>query len=479
MKERLTDMAGKTGEVIDYSLRVQKNVERKILGDVIRSLSYFDKVEKYRYIGFGSFYYKDFLLLHEKYNIHSGISIEIDNRFFATRSDILHRHVTYLNLILSKYSDVLKNWFLKNNSTQMVLTCQNLEKVAEFLAQSISNWYVGKIVDCEKIFTGMQVSAKGIYDYTGIRKDVISQKDLFVDEVKKFINTLFSVSDCVSDNVDELMAEIPLPDDTLFVISEYEQYVKEGFVNRYLYNKPYGFISVVFKELLNAYESINWNEDYKNIIWLDYDCFLSEEQLFGLEKSVLNSGRGDLIVFSTSMGDKTDKERCDSLNVIRESSGKIVDEVLLKDCYDKGIPKVMHKIVTDLVKAAIAKKNNNRPEGTPEFAYQPVVECVYKDGMPMYTYGFVIYNSNDNIDDEYFPGNVLSNNIWFPDDEEIYDIYVPALTHKEVNAINQLLPSKTDEEIAEKFPFISLKCIRKYKEIWRYYPNYLEVDGYV
>lgn len=471
-------MAGRTGEVIDYSLRVQKNVERKIFGDVIRSLNYFDAVENYRYIGFGSFYYKDFLLLHEKYNIHSGISIEIDNRFFAKQSDIIQRHITYLNLILSKYSDVFKAWFAENINSQMVLSLENIEKIVGVLSEKISCWYVDKVSGCDKCFNGMNVSTKGIYDFTGIKKDIVNKKELFADSVKSFARTLFTDSECDCGNFDNLLECIPLPEDSFFDFLEYEQLIKEGFINRYLYNKPYGFINVVFNELLGAYESINWNSNCKSIIWLDYDCFLQEEQLSGLEKSILNSGRGDLIVFSTSMGDKTDKDRCESLNELRESSGKIVDEILLKDCHDKGIPKVLHKIVTDLVKASMTKKNRNRPEGIPEFAYQPVVECTYKDGMPMYTYGFIIYDSNDNIADDKFPGNILCNNSWFPNDE-IYEIYVPALTHKEVNAINQLLPSKTDEEIADKFPFISLKCIRKYKEIWRYYPNYLEVDGYV
>jgi len=65
-------------EKINYSLRPSKNIERKMLCEVIARLSLIYSIEKYRYIGFGSPYFTDFVLLHKMFGINDLISIEKD-----------------------------------------------------------------------------------------------------------------------------------------------------------------------------------------------------------------------------------------------------------------------------------------------------------------------------------------------------------------------------------------------------------------
>lgn len=61
---------------INYSLRPAKSAERKMLCEAIRKLSFFNKIENYRYIGFGSTYFSDFSLFHRSLGITDMISIE-------------------------------------------------------------------------------------------------------------------------------------------------------------------------------------------------------------------------------------------------------------------------------------------------------------------------------------------------------------------------------------------------------------------
>lgn len=61
---------------INYSLRLAKNIERKMLCETFRCLSEFRLVETYKYIGFGSYYFVDFALFHKALNICSMLSIE-------------------------------------------------------------------------------------------------------------------------------------------------------------------------------------------------------------------------------------------------------------------------------------------------------------------------------------------------------------------------------------------------------------------
>lgn len=67
-----------TYEKINYSLRPSKSIERKMLGSVFRRLSEFGSVESYRYIGFGSTYFSDFVLFHKALGIKNMISMERD-----------------------------------------------------------------------------------------------------------------------------------------------------------------------------------------------------------------------------------------------------------------------------------------------------------------------------------------------------------------------------------------------------------------
>ncbi len=60
----------------DYRVRPNKSAERRMLGDVFRRLAFLQPVENYRYIGFGSTTFTDFVLFHKTLNIKDMISIE-------------------------------------------------------------------------------------------------------------------------------------------------------------------------------------------------------------------------------------------------------------------------------------------------------------------------------------------------------------------------------------------------------------------
>src|SRR6266853_1699837 len=63
-------------DTIHFVLRPNKNVERKLIADVLTSLSPHFAIHKYRYIGMGSFWFADFLLFHKLLLIEDMISIE-------------------------------------------------------------------------------------------------------------------------------------------------------------------------------------------------------------------------------------------------------------------------------------------------------------------------------------------------------------------------------------------------------------------
>jgi hypothetical protein len=63
---------------LNYALRPGKAIERKMLCEGFRRLHPFDRVENYRYVGFGSIYFSDFDLFHRSLGLQRMLSIEKD-----------------------------------------------------------------------------------------------------------------------------------------------------------------------------------------------------------------------------------------------------------------------------------------------------------------------------------------------------------------------------------------------------------------
>lgn len=473
----------KTGNVIDYTLRVQKNVERKILSDIIRSLNYFTPVDQYRYIGFGSFYYKDFLLFHEKFNIHNGISIEMENAAFGRKEELIRLNCCYYEGLLIRMQKHIDYWIENEGLEKTKLITEEVKKVASRLSISITDGFLDCIRADSLLSKGFNFSCLGKYDVTDYIQEVVSNREVFLEMAQKklfdYLDPKIGSGTIKIADEEKVSKLLMYSIDDYFCREKYRDIIMRGITNRYLYNKPYNYIEICFNELINAFDLIEWSEKQNNIIWLDYDSFIDAGQLNGLEKSIKNSNRGDFIIFSTSMG-TDDEKRLESLLMLKRETERVPFDVKLKNCNKKGVKEYFQRITADTINDALIKKNRYRANGTPEYKIQPVLECTYSDGTPMYTYGFIIYDETDDVLNINFPGEALKNNIWFPKaDGKIYNIYVPALTHKEVNAINQLLPQNDEKLIKEEFPFIETSNIKKYMDMWRYYPNYLEVDSYV
>lgn len=63
-------------EKIDWSVRPAKNIERKMIGELLRRLHVFRPVEDYLYVGLGSTFFSDFVLFHKTFGIREMVSIE-------------------------------------------------------------------------------------------------------------------------------------------------------------------------------------------------------------------------------------------------------------------------------------------------------------------------------------------------------------------------------------------------------------------
>src|SRR5437762_3665630 len=90
---------------INFSLRPAKNVERKMLCEAFSRLACFASFADYRYVGLGSTYFSDFLLVHRRLGINDMVSIERDT---ANRQRFLfNRPFACIEMRFGQSTDVL------------------------------------------------------------------------------------------------------------------------------------------------------------------------------------------------------------------------------------------------------------------------------------------------------------------------------------------------------------------------------------
>lgn len=69
-------MSKRSFEAINYMLRPNKNVERKLILATLKKLQTQFDISRYRYVGFGSMWFSDFVLMHKALGIDDMVTIE-------------------------------------------------------------------------------------------------------------------------------------------------------------------------------------------------------------------------------------------------------------------------------------------------------------------------------------------------------------------------------------------------------------------
>lgn len=390
----------RSGDKINYTLRLNKNVERKIFCDIISTLSYFAPVYNYRYIGFGSFYFSDFLLFHEKFKIHKGISLEIDSSTYAKKKDLLRFHLDSLELCLKK----------SRNGIQC--NGDDIEKKASELAENAVQVFIDQIRHANALPANLNYCNMDEYKVSNFWGTINECKNEFLEFARnfyiKFLNNKKTNSSGHSGNkINEDILSNDILDEHI-----YSENVKKVIYNRYLYNRPFNYIDLIFKDAKDALKLNLWSTEQNNIIWLDFESFIDEDQLSALETSIKKANRGDLIIFSTSLllhaEDRVEKLK----NLKIQNEDRVPFDIKTKSCDKKEIAKTIQQIIFSAMESALAVKNTIKQDGDPDYRYQKVIECTYNDGMFMYTAGVIIFDERDDATDCNFPCEALKDKKW-------------------------------------------------------------------
>lgn len=125
-------------EKINYNLRPNKCIERKMMSEILGRLSFIEDLDTYRYIGFGSPYFADFILFHKNLGINDLISIEQE----TTKSSRFDFNIPYSGIEI-KYghsNTVLPN--LELNSKRNIVWLDYDDKVSDFMFSDINTFFL-------------------------------------------------------------------------------------------------------------------------------------------------------------------------------------------------------------------------------------------------------------------------------------------------------------------------------------------------
>lgn len=128
-------------EKINYSLRPNKGIERKMMCEAFGRLSLLDQLNNYKYIGMGSPYFADFILFHKNLGINDLISIEKEE----TKKSRFEFNKPYscINIKYGNSSTVLPNLELEKKKSIVWLDYD--DKISDFMFSDIDTFFANAL----------------------------------------------------------------------------------------------------------------------------------------------------------------------------------------------------------------------------------------------------------------------------------------------------------------------------------------------
>ena len=124
-------------EKINYNVRANKSIERKMMCEALQRLSFIDYLENYRYIGFGSAYFSDFILFHRNLGISDLVSIEKE---IAKKSRFeFNIPFSGINMQYGLSSTILPN--LELGTKKSILWLDYDDKISDFMFSDVDTFF--------------------------------------------------------------------------------------------------------------------------------------------------------------------------------------------------------------------------------------------------------------------------------------------------------------------------------------------------
>lgn len=252
------------------------------------------------------------------------------------------------------------------------------------------------------------------------------------------------------------------------------------------YNKPFNCIDIRRGQSDEVLPQIDLS--IPSIIWLDYDGVLKNYMFTDVETIFHTVPAGSFFIFSCNRELK--RGNYEELDDIYDSKNNIernqaLSPKELKEVFNDLVPFEIDKDACasdksfDTIKKMLDKKINSvlqdRFESKNEKLYFELlynIKYQEKGGAKMYTYGGFIFNDTTNLESVYINDfDFISKN----NNDSVYTIDVPVLTHKEALLLNQYMFDEEREKKIIEEEIVSEKDLKNYKKIYKYCPSFHDV----
>lgn len=241
---------------------------------------------------------------------------------------------------------------------------------------------------------------------------------------------------------------------------------------RVKFNRPYSCIKVKWGISHEILPTLDWPR--RVIVWLDYDTKLDDKKLadIALVTGVVKSGSVLLVTVPVDPGESTGPDAVNKrlIDLKRRVGGnKVPSSIEAMHLSKWGMAKACREIVTNEILQTIDSRCTALSR-TARLRYDQLFNFHYSDGTKMLTVGGIFLDAKDqkrlsvkqNFKDLEF----------FRFDDQVYTIASPILTLREMHYLDERLPR------CATFPkWLPKEEREKYSKVYRYYPNYTEVEA--
>lgn len=251
--------------------------------------------------------------------------------------------------------------------------------------------------------------------------------------------------------------------------------------NRVRFNQPYSCIEFIPGWSTDVLPQVNWKKS-KSILWLDYTGSLENYMLKDITTFFQRGLSGSMFVISINVDlrEQSDtaktiyekiKKKLDKDSDIRKKirTSEIHPEMTKRDYYQ-----IVRNVINTEIESTLSKRNKLEEDN---FEYHQLFNFIYQDGQVMMTIGGILVSDKDK--ETYEKINFTSLD-FVRTTNDIYEIKVPNLTLREIQALNKYLPNfslgseEKDKILLELGEVVSNDEIEKYARIYRYFPNFSE-----
>ena len=243
---------------------------------------------------------------------------------------------------------------------------------------------------------------------------------------------------------------------------------ESGDKDRFIFNKPFDCIQMVWGESADELPKLQW-DGIPSIVWMDYDDPINQGMMADIGTVMRQVEPGSMVLFTVQAEGKSfETKKKPALEGLREEVGDFVPaDADATNMRGKQFQKLVRRIFDDEFKRVLSQRNAAIPNQN-SVQYKQLFNVLYADGVRMTTIGGVIFRADQA---QRLAACEFSDFEFLREGDEPFEIKVPVLTYREQMNLSAELPS------GQPLPsFLAAGDVSAYREVYRYYPTFIETD---